>query len=571
MTYKYMDDSLDISTNLGDDVSTYTEYLSLCSQMGVTNVQSEEDWTKSKTPGFRFVGPPAMAAAAGAFALRNGEKIISAFQKGGANTAANAVVDALKSEGLSQAKEFIVTLGGNSNASNSNTSNGSGSKFAGAGGFGGSTAGPASLKGIFETNPINLDLRPGLPASVYSDTVNYPESYGCFSHITGLKIGFDVLDPKTKFFFDNVLIPNLQNRAQSSVNFKVDLSLLTSAKIISYLNDIISILSVYYFSSSVLSYCSIPTNKDRGMFALRNMITATDIDYLEQIRLQLPAFPVPPYLNSLLFWLYQNYTDGQNGQVIIKLMPVSFNATADANNFATGFLGANGSVLSNAITNLNRTDNLQISSLLTQITPEWLSSKVFDASPIPIYNGSFSTLFANAPHTYFSGSQAYGPNVPGDDARVFYVSLDSNLDGMILGLGCLFSNNIGTFRPGLAINVNTVGFDGATNRFTNRWSYVYKSTLSQYAWVPSNSTIESGLGRPEIAKAYGVTNYYSMIPNGINVRGVSADIVRESTKSLISWVLSIDTIKSQKKNPNLKNNNSNNKVSKPKPPTSDKA
>lgn len=474
---------------------------------------------------------------------------MSAFAKGGAKAATTVAADALKSEGISQAKDFVLSLTNNNRSSGvggGGQSNNKGSSPA----FGGSTGSPANLIGAYETNPLSIELRPNLPAGVYSDTVNYPVNFAVFSHITGFKLQFDVLDTGTKFFFDNVLIPALQNRAQASVNFKVDLSLLSSVKLINYFNCLVNLLSAYYFCTSILAYCNIPTNKDRGMFALRGMITATDIDYLNQIRQLIQSYPVPPMLNDLIFFLYQTFTDGPNGQMILKFMPLAFNDTGE-NNAATGFLGSNGSVLSTIMTNMNSADNLQISSLLTQITPSWVKSTVHDPSPVPLYSAGFSTLFANAGHTYFSSGQIFGPNVPSDESQVFYLSLDDKLDGLILGLSCVFNNSVTVYRTGLSGPVNTLCYDGANRRFTNRWSYVYKTAVNTYQWLPSNANIESFIGRPEVARAYLSTYYYGMIPNSINVRGVSVNVIRESAKSVISWLMSIDTIMSQKTNRNI--------------------
>lgn len=532
-----------------DQPTTYAEYVALAKMADVNNFLSEEEWNNRGN--LRFIGPAAasgLMSAAGNFILREAPRVAETIINEGPRAGANMVMDSLKGEARKVGKALIIGIGdGISNSGKSRNGSGGGGSSPSGSTSGGGTGYSADLRGTYETVPFKLDLKPGLPASVYADTVNYPTSLASFCHITGFRVTFTTIDSDTKFFFDNVLIPKLQNKAQQSVNFKVDLSLLTSAKMIAYLNSLIEILSIYYFCTSILSYCSIPTNKDRGVWALRSMFTTTDLDYLEQIRDMLPAFPIPPNLNSLIFWLYQTFTDGPNGQNIIKYMPVSFNSVTNADSSATGFTGTSSSVLKNCITNLNTTDNMNIASLLTQIVPSWLQPRVMDASPIPMYSSYFSTLFANSYHTYFNGASQYeGPTASGDSVKLNYVSFDEYLDGLILGLTTINVDTVGK-RPGFSITVNTLVTVGANTNFTNRWSYVYKTTANNYIWQPSNYNIESAFGRPDLARGYLGNGYYATLPNSIPVKGADVSIVRESTKAIINWVLSTETIVDRRK------------------------
>lgn len=277
------------------------------------------------------------------------------------------------------------------------------------------------------------------------------------------------------------------------------------------------------------------------------MLTTTDLDLLEQIRDMLPAFPIPPNLNSLCFWLYQNFTDGFNGQNLIKFMPVGFNDTSDVYSTATGFTGTNSIVLKNLITNINTSDNMQLASLLTQVVPSWLKPNIMDPSPIPVYSSYFSTVFANAHYNYAHGGNTYQSPVYADNDIVNFISFDEVLDGLVLGLTSENVNTTGSFKPGLGFLVNTAVTQAGNICYTNRWSYVYKASINVYMWQPSNYSKESAMGRPDRGRVWGDIPFYSVLANSIPVKGVSIVIIRESAKSIVNWMLSLDSIPDRRK------------------------
>lgn len=286
------------------------------------------------------------------------------------------------------------------------------------------------------------------------------------------------------------------------------------------------------------------------MRSLRAMISASDIDYLTQLNGLLRSTPIPPNLNSTVFFFNQTFTDGPIGEGNFKLMPISFNTTADTiNGEVTGFNGNDSAVIKSAIERLNTNDNRKIGSLFARIAPAWVNPVIYDPSAVPLYSKTACTVFANAYHRYWNaGTQYEGPVTTDDNSLLHYTSFDAQLDGIALACNTVsISGYFANIRPSMMKCISSLMVNGATNWYTNRFSYIWSTSLNRNAWFPSNLRIESTFSRMERSRAYLGTIYFGRLNGSISVSGVTRAVCNESAKDLLSWMMSIETIPNSKK------------------------
>lgn len=520
---------------LNDDLtlSSYDKYLLDCAKFNVSSTLTETEFINVKEKNFKFLptNPVTMAMGIAALANKHRDRLLKAASTSG-EALRNEGVKILLDEGINKVKSIKFNSGGGAGNKNSDVpSNG-----------GDSVSESNRLMGIYTVKPIKAEFNPDILNRAYTSDVNLPTGQYSTTHLTGYCSQIPN-DSATIFYFDNVLVPWLQQRAQSSVNFRIDLSRITADKVRTYLSNINDALNAYYFYASLISYVNLPQNKDQGLIALRKMISVDDLDYLNQLKQLLSSIPIPPNLNTLCFFMNQNFQDSEDGDGLLKFMPISFNTSTDANGTVTGFSGTDSAVLKNLITNLNSIDNRELASILVRIAPNWINPTIFDPSSVPIFSKTALTIFANCSKFYWwNGSNYSGNVVATKDTVVEYVSLDPNLDGAALALSSVILNLVGQY-PSMARYVNSSTILSGTSYLCNRYSYVYSSSGDNYIWRPSNRQIESAFGRMERSRAYQNVEYYAKLPGSIRLSNLTSNTMNESAKDLLSWCMSIDTIK----------------------------
>lgn len=523
----------------GDIINNYQEYVRSCEVNGVTHIMSENDWNEFRTnPNLRFnFNPTGIANLGRQLLLKNQVKLANAAANGPQNLM-KVSIDILKEEGLNKAKSILFDVSGNGN----NNEGGVPGK-----GKSNDESGKSNLLGSYIPMPIKAEFKPGLINRSYQSLVNDPTARYATTHLLGLKVSMPG-DTNTVYYVNNVLVPVLQQKAQSSVNFRIDLSKITASKLTTYIDDLIKSLNTLYFGLSLIAFSSIPNNRDVGLLALRNMITADDIDYLQQLKQLLGSLPIPPNLNSLVFFMNQNFQDSDVGDGLFKFMPISFNDTQDSEGVVTGFYGTNSSVITACINSLNSADNREVASILLRIAPNWMMPTIYDPSAIPMYSKLALTIFANAGHKYYNGTTQYiGPIHNSTSDITSYLTFDNNIDGAVFALSPRFVGTGGQSQvPSVGQVVSTRMVIGQSAYYTNRFSYVLRSSDNTFVWRESNRSIESAFGRLERSRAYLGTEYYAKLPGSMRLSNLNLDTMNESSKDLLSWVLSFDSIKSQK-------------------------
>lgn len=526
---------------MSEEENNYLKHVEECKLNSAVPL-SEEDFNNKSV---KFL-PPAVSAGAGSLMLNATQRFVTKLAAG--TKPSEAIKSALTEEGVKlvnnvRGESIKIILGDKKGGSSG--SSGGGSSSSPIPGFE-SNSNDNYLTGVYNTNPLSMSLDTNINARVYSDAFNYPlNAAATFCHITGYKLTF-ATTTYINDYWDKVLMPYLQNKAQLAVNFKVDLSLFTFANFLSYFITICDALSTYYFYTSIISYCSVPTNPDRGMHALRAMISATDIDYLSQLNLQLRSVPIPPNLNKLCFWLYQTYTDGPNSQGLVKFMPIGFNGNVSGYN-VTGF-GNNSQLLKEMVQSFGLINQTGLVPMLTKVLPNWVNDKIYDPSPVPLYSPDFLTVWANSCYTGFGGgTQITGPEVADANAKLkTYCSFSPNPDGLTVGLQSVKVASSTEFINGLFKPVSTVSAWGNTNYFCNRFSYVNTST-NDYTWQMSNQSIEAAFGRLDTRKLYQNIGYFTRIPDTFLISNADGNLFNMVGRDLLTWMMSLETVPDKQK------------------------
>lgn len=563
-----------IKSVIAVEFEEYQEFLDYCQLYNVNNVMTEEEW-RAQVSGVmrRSGGLPAIlggvARGVGNVLLRNSDKIGVAAGTGGITAAAKIVGSILKDEGINLANDFV--LKGTESFSIKDSGNKGGNKGPSPLSNGGTKGNENSILGAYDVNPMALELKPGLLNRTYTNSQNYPINRACYSHLNGFRIEIPG-SAAVRFFFDNVLIPWFANSSQAAVSFRVDVRQLSSARLLDYFNALIYAYSILFCNTSIISYASIASNKDRGTHALRAMISADDIDYLNQLKGLLSVMPFPPALANTIFWLYQTFTDGANSQSTYRLMPMGFDSPTDTQFWSVDrFNGTDSKVIVDAIRKINSPENLEVSSILTRVIPSWVGNPIKDSSPVALFSNAFMTLFGNMVRHYFYASTNYTSNIiSSEDSENTYFTFDPSLDGLVLGLSGSYVGSAPPYvlRPGLGKPASTVCVSGAgTTFFCSAFSYVYSTTLDEYIWRPSNMTIESAFGRNDVCLVYQNNAYYRMPQNSIFVRGVSATIMEECARDVLAYFMSVNTIVNNRNSGNTWKDFGPKKTNKPKTQT----
>lgn len=539
-----MEDITNKQTN-SEEIKSYSDFVKSCEANGVTYTLSEEEYNEYKSGKLKFVPIATIMNVGRGIAgtvVKNADRLTRAANRG-PEALVKETTTIMAEEGLSAARGFVTTKMTMKNSNN------------GAGGGGGNSVyrdgdvgGSNRLLGQFDTNPMNLDLKPGILNRSYAELLNEPTDKYNYLNITQAAINMPD-DDKTDYFYTNVLVPWMQNKAQSAVNFAVDLSIISDLKLRVYLNNVCSALNVYYFNTSIIAYCNLPNNRDLGMRSLRSMISSEDIDYLTQLKGLLSSIAIPPNLNSACFFFNENFNDGEVGNGLFKIMPISFNASSDTvNGEVNGFNGTNSSVIKNVIELLNSSDNRKVASLLSRIAPNWVNPNIYDPSAVPIYSRTAQTIFANLSNrVWATGSSYYGPTFTDYDTNLSYVSFDPNLDGIALACFSPFKSGYPSISTPTVMRPITSVMVSTSNWYCNRFSYIYSTSLSRNAWLPSNLRIESAFSRNDKSRIYQGTTYYGRLSNSLEVSGVTPRVCIESAKDFLSWMLSVDTIPTKSK------------------------
>lgn len=345
-------------------------------------------------------------------------------------------------------------------------------------------------------NAVEVQYEPSIPHTLFTNyyRTTLPKDSNLYILQTTLKLPQG--DPEVQNYIQNVLIPDLQTRANIAVNFNVNATtVFTFNKILTYMDTVMKAMSVYYSYANILAYCSETTNNNSGMYALRNMITPTDIQSLYLLSERLNNIPIPPRLRELCYWLsnvYKATKDTPNTPILFNtpLRLIGSLDNVDAEGY--GYQSQIQSVIPQLISDLNPTatssagfDGNMI-NMLAKVCPGWLGTPMGSSPGIPLFDNNFLDFWSNSPCAISTAdsvnSETEVPNLSDDRSTpIDYVAFSNELSGMSQAL---FSARIygtvnkwsGLVLPDTSITRNSFGgvpYGGTSNRM------VFASTSSK--------------------------------------------------------------------------------------------
>lgn len=325
-------------------------------------------------------------------------------------------------------------------------------------------------------NPRKVKLNSGILPNTYTQDYMFPVVLACDPmHISSalLQIPTSTTNPLNTYFIQTIAF-DIQTRAQTNVGFDIGVGTnFTATQILTGFNAAISALQHYYWFSSILSYESDPANKNAGMIALRQSITAQQLSLLAQLGRRLEDTPIPPRIVEWVKFMMANYYSGDNqGAAIIKICP---NTTLLTGSDATAV-----SVLTAQLNALSTNANNTVYALMRRAIPQWRIAKLYDVTPIPNHDMNFTTIFSNMPFCVWDGTAAVvGPSVTGPNSSISYNTFTNKLDGVAFACTGMRDTVNNDLIPGMVF-VNAVSQGINISNTSTRLSYALQGGISAF-------------------------------------------------------------------------------------------
>lgn len=396
----------------------------------------------------------------------------------------------------------------------------------------------------FNSEPFNFILNTGIPANVYSPyhlegtTSNISMILsGCAINIPTSTSTFYVAD-----FVNKLVATYFSNAIQRAVSFSVGGNI-TGDSLMTWVNSIIDALHVYFYYKSILSYNNSPLNRNDAMLALRQSITADDLNNLYELERMLLASPLPPNLVNIIWWFNGNYTNGNlPGSCILKFQTV--NATVDTTTKKMTLSPGWSTIMSS----LN--SQRSFSNIIARAT-NWIMPELPSYPSLPVYDANWHTVFVNSPLscTSSAGYSAFAPLVSTPTASIVYNTYTNDLDGAALSLCSIYDSSVNNWSP--CVMRPKLLSDTSGSFFSNRWYYSQTSSTSAVGWYDAlNST--SGQYANACGFTYNIATWsssgqtYATVglnkPGSEPVFGVNTSSILQSALQFVEWLFSIDTI-----------------------------
>lgn len=306
---------------------------------------------------------------------------------------------------------------------------------------------------------IEVSYSPNIPNTVFSDYYRTVKDKDAIVYLSSCVWRIPQDDPDIENYLNNILIPDLQTRANVNVNFNVNAEqVFTPVKVTSYMSQVMVAMQTYYSLANVIAYCANTTNNNRGMYELRNMISAEDIQTLQLLGERLNNIPIPPRLRELAFWLSGIYKSQSNcpNSPVCMITPLTFenNNLYPWDNNGNGYYVSIKSSIQFLINALNPDATVTGSwdgrflNMLAKVCPGWLGAEMGSASGIPLHDPHWMDVWSNSPSSVVAadslGTQRAVPqlaNAADRGEEIRYVTHCTEISGVNQAL---FSTHLGS-------------------------------------------------------------------------------------------------------------------------------
>lgn len=386
-------------------------------------------------------------------------------------------------------------------------------------------------------NPKIVNLDSGIKPCTYTSDYITPEEDKCsVLHLSAALIQIPSASTNLlNTYFKQISAFDLQTKAQANISFNLNVTTdFSTTNILDAMNTLLAALQVYFFYTSIISYHSDPANNNQGMIALRQSFTPQMIEDLTILGRRLADTPVPPKFYELIRYMSGTFSSGLDPDTpLIKTVPHYLNGSTI---LRTDVIASYTSLLNNDAYN-------KVYTLLRRAIPQWNPKVLYDAPSTPIYDRNFNTIFANLPFTNFVASYDPRPQVANSSEIISYNSFSNALDGLAFAMCGVY--NTGTnpgWIPGLISVPTATNIIGTEN--SRRSYYVVSGTFGFYVvkdypfLVKARNETYYNNTSTTIASAhlYGATKCLN----------VNADTIRETSMKAIDYLMSAETIKTDK-------------------------
>lgn len=383
-----------------------------------------------------------------------------------------------------------------------------------------------------EPHPTEVRMMTGIKPDAFTPDYNFSEINYCYPvHYTGNIFQFPASSDTTSTlgnFWNNTIVRELYVTVQKNITFSVSSAGLTQAKIVTYMNDLAYALQVFYAATRYYVYIQDPKNKNEGLFAIANTLNSDVSDTYISLRRLLRSLPIPPNLNTFLYYLMQHYVaEDLPSSPIIGIVPFAFNSSNVME----------WTCLSQALVNLSSSDNVSTSSTLGRAIPSWYATTLLSGNAVPLHDPNFTTIWTNLPFqltgTSPSEHAVRGPAITDNDSRIYYNSFTENLDGGAYAL-CGGYNGT-TWLPSIMKPVpSTFGTNSST-----RFSWAFNTFQDTYIYTAATYARDETY----ISSSVELNSTRLGIPIGSQrVWGVTARTICNSGVQLLDYVMSWSTV-----------------------------
>lgn len=377
-------------------------------------------------------------------------------------------------------------------------------------------------------NPKKVVLNSKIQPNVWANDLMAQANNLCSPlHLTFVKLGIPTSSTNPLNAYFNTIAYHIQTRAQSNVGFDLQVQTqMTQAQILAAFNAAIYALQVYFWYTSILSSQSESRNKNEGMIALRGLITPQIMSDLNQLQSRLEDTPFPPRFVEWVRYMSNNYYSGDSqGASILK---IGFHPDSVLAPPTTTFPAQ-------ALAGLQTPANITVFSLMRRAIPQWRISALYDVPPLPVFDKSFLTIFANLPSGFYSTgtTQVYAKTVTTTSQTVSYNSFSNRLDGLAYAMCSVRNSTSSQFEPGLV----DVPFAG-----DNRLSWYNTGGVPTWIYATANPFLTLSRQESSMWTTPLGTEYTPHLNGAEKCQGVSSNTLNQSACMTLDFLVNLDSI-----------------------------
>lgn len=390
-----------------------------------------------------------------------------------------------------------------------------------------------------EPDPFISDFRTDIRQLFYIP--NYQKSTEAYSrtlHCTAVNVQIPSTNSTQLGDFTYQVIQDIRNQVARNINISVSLSAtLSTANLIGYFNNVLTLLGQYYAMKRYLSWSEPkPLLRNDGLYAIRSSMTATDIQRYLTAERCLAGLPIPPNMNLFCSWFYQLHTSGPHPMTAI-LQVDPFTMTSGVYNWND---------ISITTATFNNDAMINVANVLARAFPNWENPTLFTPPKLPMYDEGFLTIWRNLPF-YFNGTNpsahdVKGPTITNVSDTIAYNTFKDDLDGVAWALFGAYVSSTSGWIPSM-VSPQTGNSTLNVGNYTNRYDY---GTVGGVSGFYDNYTNDiSLLARDETYSCntrFGNLVNTTLVAGAARVDFVDPQTCIESARAFVDWLASWDSI-----------------------------